>query len=261
MIREWLAPLAVVAMLLAALVLALLVIRRHGRAPQRAVERAERGRPAAAPGRTVVAAAVAFASVAAFTTIAREVVTGDVHTFDTSLQALVRRLDSDAVDRIMRAATAVGTVPGLVIVALVVAAWAHLRGDKRAAAALLVVLAITEALNVTLKHTFDRARPELFEDIAALHTYSFPSGHAMGSAAVFGMAGIVVARIVPRLKSALVVLVPLLVLLVGVSRIYLGAHWPTDVLAGFVAGGFLVLAGAVALDGVPRLGDLSRRGC
>ena len=116
-----------------------------------------------------------------------------------------------------------------------------------AASSLLAVFAASEILNWVIKHLVARARPNLFEEIATLHTYSFPSGHAMTGAAVYGMIGVVLAREHPRLQWTSAIAVPALVLLIGVSRIYLGVHWPTDVLAGWAAGMTLMLVGFAAL--------------
>jgi undecaprenyl-diphosphatase len=69
----------------------------------------------------------------------------------------------------------------------------------------------------------------------------------MVSTAVYGIAAFVAARLWPRLRWPLYVGMPLLVLIIGISRVYLGVHWPSDVLAGFAAGGLILLAGRLAL--------------
>ena len=112
---------------------------------------------------------------------------------------------------------------------------------------------MTEVLNVVLKYTFERPRPTLFQEIETLHTYSFPSGHAMVGVAVYGMMGVVLARLAPGRRRLILLLMPGLMFMIGISRVCLGVHWPSDVLAGFAAGAFIVLAGAIALDGIPTL--------
>ena len=151
----------------------------------------------------------------------------------------------------MRAFTFLGSPFAVIPLAAIVIVWAVRKKETRAAVTLLVVLLMTEALNVMLKHTFERPRPTLFQEIATLHSYSFPSGHAMAAAAVYGTMGVVVSRLAPTHRGALVVGLPFLIVMIGLSRIYLGVHWPSDVLAGFAAGAFLALAGAMALDGIP----------
>jgi len=107
---------------------------------------------------------------------------------------------------------------------------------------LIAVIAADEALNFYLKHLFERPRPQLFSEIAALHTYSFPSGHAMAAVSIYGMIAVVIARLEPRLRPWIPFAVVPVILLIGLSRIYLGAHWITDVLAGYAAGATLLFA-------------------
>jgi undecaprenyl-diphosphatase len=105
----------------------------------------------------------------------------------------------------------------------------------------------TELLNLALKETFRRSRPSLFEEIATLHSYSFPSGHAMASAAAYGAVAVLVARDCPSRAPVAFAAAAVLALLIGASRIYLGVHWMTDVLAGWAAGLFVLLIGAYLL--------------
>jgi membrane-associated phospholipid phosphatase len=93
-------------------------------------------------------------------------------------------------------------------------------------------------LNQLLKNIFERARPDLFDGPIQLTNYSFPSGHAMGSIAVYGMLAFVGARLTHHilLRYAMVLVAALTVMLIGLSRIYFGVHYPTDVIGGYLAG-------------------------
>lgn len=84
---------------------------------------------------------------------------------------------------------------------------------------------------------------------------SFPSGHTMVATAVYGMTAIVIARLRPGLRVPVYGSAPFLVLFIGISRVFLGVHWPTDVLAGFAAGGLVLVAGTLAIGCVyaPRM--------
>jgi undecaprenyl-diphosphatase len=93
-------------------------------------------------------------------------------------------------------------------------------------------------LNLLLKDIFERARPDLFDGPIHLTTYSFPSGHAMGSIAVYGMLAFIGVRLInSRLwQAAIVLTAALTVFFIGLSRVYFGVHYPTDVIGGYLAG-------------------------
>jgi len=110
-------------------------------------------------------------------------------------------------------------------------------------------------LNLLLKEAFQRARPSLFTEVATLHSYSFPSGHAMASAAVYGGVAVLMGRADPAHARRYHLGAAVLVLLIGMSRVYLGVHWFTDVLAGFAAGLFVLIAGTNVLRALDRTGE------
>lgn len=93
-------------------------------------------------------------------------------------------------------------------------------------------------LNQILKSIFQRARPDLFQGPLHLTNYSFPSGHSMGSIACYGMLAFIGIRLLERPWSrwALGIAAALIVLCVGISRVYFGVHYPTDVLGGYLIG-------------------------
>jgi hypothetical protein len=93
-------------------------------------------------------------------------------------------------------------------------------------------------LNNVLKQLFDRPRPQIFSWGTHALTTSFPSGHAMSAAAVYGTVALLAARLTPRrrVRVAVVAAAVVVALLVAFSRLYLGVHYPTDVIAGLVVG-------------------------
>jgi undecaprenyl-diphosphatase len=122
-----------------------------------------------------------------------------------------------------------------------VLAWVLLRsGARREAAALLLAAGTAEVVAFALLYTVRRAHPALWEVLVHLHRYSFPSAHALVATATYGMASYLVGHLRPAIKRATHLGAGLLILVVGVSRVALGANWPTDVLGGF-AGGLLIL--------------------
>ena len=113
-------------------------------------------------------------------------------------------------------------------------------------------------LSSLLKAGFERPRPELVPHGSLVYTASFPSGHSMMAAVVYLTLGALLARAQPRrrLKVYLLALAVLVTVAVGISRVYLGVHWPTDVLAGWTIGGaWALLWWAVAL-GLQRRGRI-----
>lgn len=118
--------------------------------------------------------------------------------------------------------------------------------------AAVMVLAITSGMLVSdmLKKTFDRPRPDLVPHGVLVSSASFPSGHAMMSAVVYLTLGVLLARTQPTtsLRVYLISLSCLATLVTGISRVYLGVHWPTDVLAGWTLGAAWALSfGLLAL--------------
>jgi undecaprenyl-diphosphatase len=137
----------------------------------------------------------------------------------------------------------------LLAIAIVLAAWRWWRGARREALAFAVVPA-GEALNILLKYTFQRPRPVVAHPLVHLSTFSFPSGHAVAATVFYG---VVCALVFHHTRSALLrtvacVAAVTMVLLVATSRVYLGAHYLTDVLAG-IAAGSACLAVALAPEG------------
>jgi undecaprenyl-diphosphatase len=121
---------------------------------------------------------------------------------------------------------------------------------------------LTLVLRQILKELFHRHRPELWATISE-NSYSFPSGHALGSVIIYGVLvyGMVQAR--PRWSPILWGSYGMLVAVIGFSRLYLGLHWPTDVLGGWVFGAMALLGLIRGQEGLltwfVRLGDKVRR--
>jgi undecaprenyl-diphosphatase len=140
---------------------------------------------------------------------------------------------------IMNAVSFVGSTAMLTAYAAGAVGWLAVR-RQRAHAVLVTMTTFGAAVLVPLlKHVFTRERPPIADRLTVETSWSYPSGHSLGSTAVLGVLAVVVAsRLARRMFRVLTcVAAALLVVTIGVSRVYLGVHWPSDVLAGWLAGG------------------------
>jgi len=179
--------------------------------------------------------AVAVGSLSLFTWLAEEMLEGATARFDMGVRMWVHGFASPAVTSFMKFVTELGS-PGL-FAAFVVAIIVFLvKGWKRAAVWLVISLAGASVLSVALKYGFHRPRPVPFFGVAP-HSYSFPSGHSLFSLCFYGtLAGLINARVRSLwLRIVVWIAAALLVLSIGLSRIYLGVHYPSDVVAGYLA--------------------------
>ncbi|HVL71456.1 MAG TPA: phosphatase PAP2 family protein [Beijerinckiaceae bacterium] len=157
--------------------------------------------------------------------------------------------------------TALGGYTGVSIAGLVAAGFLLLA--RRTPHALLVVVSIGGGMIVenALKSRFDRPRPDLVAHLVEVQTASFPSGHALMSAVAYLTLGALLAAALPRRRLRIYVLsvAILLTLLIGASRVYLGVHWPSDVVAGWIVGAAWATACGLLLRWSPHRGSRADR--
>lgn len=145
--------------------------------------------------------------------------------------------------------TALGSAVTLTILVALVLGWLLLRRRRRTALFVLVATVGGVALGHGLKTAFGRERPTIVPHLMEESSLSFPSGHSMMSSVVYLTLGALLARSVPRRREKiyLVVAAAMLSVAIGVSRVYMGVHYPTDVLAGWSAGtAWALFCGTVA---------------
>jgi undecaprenyl-diphosphatase len=180
-----------------------------------------------------------------FTRLAQYVEIGKVSSFDERLVLALRTPGNTAdpigprwFEEMMRDFTALGGTA--VLVSLTAAALVYLLLIKKRGTALMALVAIGGGIvaSLLLKDFFDRPRPDLVPHGSFVYTKSFPSGHSMLSTVTYLTLGAVLARVQPSrlLKIYLIALALGISAIVGASRVYLGVHWPSDVLAGWAAG-------------------------
>ncbi|WGF87779.1 phosphatase PAP2 family protein [Marinivivus vitaminiproducens] len=177
-----------------------------------------------------------------FMQLADAVTEGDAHVIDTWL---LHRLEvaADAPPPVwllefVRDVTALGSVGIISMITTAAVGFLLLQGKR--GSALLIVVAVIGGLiaGTLLKIGFDRPRPDFQSTVVRVMTASFPSGHAMNSATAYLTLGVLLARTQRRLRLRiyLVAVAIAMTVMVGYSRVYLGVHWPSDVLAGWAIG-------------------------
>jgi undecaprenyl-diphosphatase len=209
------------------------------------VAHVSRAEPVALIG-VIVAAVLLFT----FAALANAVGQGGTRAFDEWL-LLALRTPGDLADPVgpawfeemMRDFTAMGSTGVLTLMVLAIAGFLAMTRKSHAALFVLVSVGGGVALSQAMKWAFGRPRPELVPHGAEVYTASFPSGHSMMSAVVYLTLGALLARTQSDLpvKTYILVVAVVLAVLVGTSRVYLGVHWPTDVLAGWSLGGVWAL--------------------
>jgi undecaprenyl-diphosphatase len=199
----------------------------------------------------LVSLVIAVLAVFLFAWLAENVAAQHTVKFDSSVRAAVHSFASPALTHLMFAISFMGS-SGLVVCALVAFALFRHFEWRRAAIWLAVTLAGALVLELTLKFAFHRPRPVPFFGPVP-RTYSFPSGHSLLSFCFYGvLAGLLSGRVRSMPARVLIWLfAALMVLSIGLSRIYLGVHYPSDVLAGYLTG-TIWAASMVALDRVRR---------
>jgi undecaprenyl-diphosphatase len=147
------------------------------------------------------------------------------------------------VEEMMRDFTALGSTGVLTVMVLAIAGFLAMTRKGHAALFVLASVAGGVLISQTMKWAYARPRPDLVPHGAEVFTASFPSGHSMMSAVVYLTLGALLARTEAdrAVKAYILTVAVLLTVLVGASRVYLGVHWPTDVLAGWALGGLWAL--------------------
>jgi undecaprenyl-diphosphatase len=181
----------------------------------------------------------------AFVILAGKVMGGDTQALDVRiLKALRDRADASTpvgpawLESAMIDLTAIGGSTILWLVVLAVAGFLVLQTRYRTALVILGTTGSGELLNAIMKHAFNRPRPTIVTHLRVVSSSSFPSGHARESAIVYLTLGVILMRASDRTATKIYVfaVAVTLTLLAGVSRLYLGVHYPTDIVGGWIVG-------------------------
>lgn len=200
-------------------------------------------------GRHELGVLIGIAAMAAgslgFVLLASEVMEGETKSFDEKILLAMRKpgnpqepIGSQAVREAARDVTALGGITVLTFITLAVGGFLIL--DRKGKLAVFVFVSITSGMlaSTLLKDLVDRPRPDAVYRSVYASNSSFPSGHSMMSGLTYWTLGALLARSrkSKRMKAYFLVVATMITIPVGVTRVYLGVHWPTDVLAGWTAG-------------------------
>ena len=175
-----------------------------------------------------------------FSWVAGEMREGDTLQFDTNVRSFVHSFSSQGITRLMFDLSFMGAT-GMILILVAAIALFVIKRWYRALGWLALTMAGATVLTIALKYGFHRARPAPFFGPVP-HSYSFPSGHALYSFCFYGViAGLINARVRSQaLRIVVFLMAAVIIAAIGLSRIYLGVHYPSDVVAGYLAGAIWV---------------------
>ncbi len=200
----------------------------------------------------LLAAGLGFSAlfIAFFSEIAEEALSEETWTFDSAIIAFFNLIESSGLDVFMIAITELGSVWFVTAFSMAVVGFLWFKErDKLGILFFLIAVGGGAVLTLLLKSLYARERPSINPAIDAIG-FSFPSGHSMGSVIFYGFVMYLVLRSGKSkvFKGIAISLLGMLIALIGISRIYLSAHYPSDVLAGFTAGAIWLTLSILALE-------------
>jgi membrane-associated phospholipid phosphatase len=204
----------------------------------RLIERHVRGFFGALAAFATVSFVIALGAVAVFAYVAHFVSRGVTQTLDDSVLRWIELHRTPFLDKAMLEVTVLGSGVVLLMIVVVASLFLWLTQHKWSVYILLTGVLGGQFLNHVLKGLFDRPRPSSVEWVTQVHSLSFPSGHAMTSMITYGSVAYLVARLEPKrlLRTVTWIMTAAIIVLIGVSRLYLGVHYPSDVIAGYLGG-------------------------
>lgn len=207
---------------------------------------------------TILAALIIFiAGLNGFVELTEELADNELGAFDSRVSDFVISFRQDWLTSFLIFITTVGTRSGYLIITFLLTLYFFLRHRSwKFIVQTVVVLLLASLSNVALKEVINRARPTV-EHLVTVYTLSYPSGHAMSAMGFYGFLVFLTMRyeMATWLRIALVFFLSFMIFSIGISRIYLGVHYPSDVLAGFIGGLIWVALCAIIFD----VADLYRR--
>ena len=170
--------------------------------------------------------------------------------FDRSLLLWIHQFANPQLDGMMLFITALGDPPTVISIFIMTIAWLGMKRRYTDGIRFTIVCIGGILINQIMKLFFAKPRPELWARLIAEHSFSFPSGHAVGSMVVYGFIAYILAKELQQYKRYVYTVAGILIIAIGFSRLYLGVHYPTDIIAGYGVG-FLWLKTCLKIRSYP----------
>jgi undecaprenyl-diphosphatase len=183
---------------------------------------------------------ISFVSFIGFSFMAILISRHDILTFDSTIISYIQGLEMPALTAIMKLFTFIGSGNAIVVIAVIVIFFLYKVLHHRSELLFFIIVVLGAGIfNGMLKDIFQRARPD-FHRLIEIGGYSFPSGHAMSALAVYGALAFLLWRHTStRFGRVLLILFSaMMIFMIGISRVYLGVHYPSDIIGGYFASGF-----------------------
>jgi undecaprenyl-diphosphatase len=187
---------------------------------------------------------ISLFSLMAFSIVASLIKAEMIVDFDLTIIRGVQSLESPFLTTIMEFFTVVGSTQAVIVLCLLIIFFLYkVLHHRRELILFIAVVAGSPLLNLLLKEIFQRARPDLHR-LIEIGGYSFPSGHAMNAFTVYGILTFLLWRHIFNRggRTLLILFSAFVVFMIGISRIYLGVHYPSDIIGGYFASGFWIAA-------------------
>ncbi|WP_028392361.1 phosphatase PAP2 family protein [Bacillus cihuensis] len=191
-------------------------------------------------GLLLIALLISLFSLMAFSLMAILISGKRIVQFDQKVISFVQGFETSLVTSIMKFFTFIGSMPVVLVIVLIALIILDKVLKHRTELVLFVVVIIgTPVLNQLLKFVFQRSRPDIHR-LIEVGGYSFPSGHAMNAFAVYGIISFLLWRHIPTFlgRTTLIIISGIFIFMIGISRVYLGVHYPSDIIGGYFASSF-----------------------
>ncbi len=160
----------------------------------------------------------------------------EAFSLDRSLLLSIHQFATPQLDGVMLFITALGDPPTVIAIFISTIAWLGMKRRYTDGIRFIIACAGGILLNQVMKLFFAKPRPELWTRLISETSFSFPSGHAVGSMVVYGFIAYILVRELPIYRRYIYAAASLLIIAIGFSRLYLGVHYPTDIIAGYGVG-------------------------